>query len=64
MADLEDTIQQAAGEPAEAHDKAGGMKSHSLGDLVQADEHLARKSAGRSKALPIRLGKLRPPGAV
>ncbi len=62
--DLSETIQNTAAGPAEAHDQAGGMRAQPLRDLVAADEHLARKAAARSKALPIRVGIIRPPGAV
>jgi len=73
VADLSDTIEQVAGEPAKAQGGAGSAESHPLPDLIAADKHLAAKaatagtnSAGgpRSGWRGLRPGRVIPPGAV
>jgi hypothetical protein len=62
MADEID-IEQAASDPRSASDDAGSVQQHSLPDLIEADKYLKSKSASARKGLPIRMFKLRPPGA-
>jgi hypothetical protein len=64
MADLNDTIETAAEDPESVSVDGQAVSSRPLPDLIEADKHLARKAAGTSRALPIRFGKIRPPGAV
>jgi len=64
MADLEDRIEEVAGQPAEARDDEGSMKNPDLAGLVVADKHLRRTAAAARSGLPIRMGKFRPPAAV
>ena len=62
--DLQSEIEEAAANPAEAHGDQGGVKQQPLGDLIAADKHLRRTAAAARSALPFRVAKLRPPGAV
>ncbi len=59
-----EAIEQSALEPAEAHGDGRGMKAHSLRDQIAADKHLRSTAAAGSSRLPIRIAKIRPPGAV
>lgn len=60
----ENTIAENAEGPAEAEDDAGRVKQHSLPDQIAADAYIAKKTAAASRSLPIRIGRIRPPGAV
>jgi len=62
--DLEESIRENAGGPAEAHGDAGGMRQHSLSDQIAADRYLASRKAAKAKRLGIRLTKVVPPGAA
>lgn len=42
----------------------GEVETHSIPDLIAADEHLSNKQAGTRRTLPIRLAKIRPGGAI
>lgn len=59
-----DSIAENAAGPASAKDDAGEFKQHALKDQIEADRYLTQKTAAASRALPIRLGRFRPPGAV
>lgn len=60
----ENTIAENAEGPAEAEDDAGRVKQHKLTDQITADVYLAKKTAASSRSLPIRIGRIRPPGAI
>ena len=62
--DLQTELEAAAGGPAMARDDEGQMQSHNLRDLVEADKHVRRTAQTSRTGLPIKLFKLRPPGAV
>jgi hypothetical protein len=62
--DLSDEIQQAAAAPAKVTVDGVTIEQHDLPDMVEADKHLARRAAARSPALPIRVGRFRPSGAI
>lgn len=62
--DLSATIAAAAAKPQRV--KAGDVEvqGHSLADLVEADKHLSRKAAGRSRTGGLRFTKIVNPGTV
>ncbi len=62
--DLEKVIEQNAAGPAEARGDQGSMRRHSLRDQIEADNYLAAERSARSGRLPIRIAKIRPPGAA
>jgi hypothetical protein len=64
MADLSENIEQAAADPLKVSLDGFSAEGHSLPDLIEADKHLARKSAAASTRLPFMVAKIRPPGAV
>lgn len=65
MADIEDTILEVAQGPAEFQNDMGRMKAHNPKDLIEVDKYLRQTAASaQTSKLPIRIGKLRPPGAV
>lgn len=45
MADLSDTIESVAGEPASASAGGRSAQNHPLPDLIKADEYLKKKEA-------------------
>jgi hypothetical protein len=59
-----DTLAQNAAAPASAKDDAGEFKQHALKDQIEADRYLQQRTAAAGRALPIRLGRFRPPGSV
>ncbi|MBM4018453.1 MAG: hypothetical protein FJ288_09040 [Planctomycetes bacterium] len=63
--DLENVIRENAAGPAEAHGDAGGMKQHPLPDVIDADKHLAGKTAfQRNPAKAFVCVKMTQPGTV
>lgn len=63
--DIETALEGNAQGAAESTNLGGErVKTHSLQDQIEADRYLERKRSARSGRLPIRLFKLRPPGAV
>jgi len=62
--DLEDSIRESAGGPAEAHGDSGGVKQHPLPDQIAADKYLASKKAMGKKGLGLTRVKIIPPGTV
>ena len=63
--DIEQAIEENAQGVAETTNLAGErIKMQPLADQIEADKHLERKRAARSGRLPMRLAKIRPPGAV
>lgn len=59
-----DALVESVAGPAEASDDAGRMKQHPIPDQIAADKHLANRAGASSRALPIRFGRIRPPGAI
>lgn len=45
MTELDETIRDNAGGPAEASGDSGRMRQHSLRDQIEADKYLASKTA-------------------
>jgi hypothetical protein len=62
--DLTEAIEEAANSPRRAKGDEGEFESHSLPDLIQADNHLASKRAGRNPIKAMRMSKIVPPGAT
>lgn len=63
--DIEQAIEENAQGAADTTNLAGErIRTHSLRDQIEADKHLERKRSARSGRLPIRMFKLRPPGAI
>lgn len=63
VADLEQTIIDAAQGPKKASNETGSVEAHSIKDLIDADRHLGAKAAGRTPRRGIRVTRLVPPGA-
>ena len=61
---LEDKINEVANGPSKASGDAGSVEQQNLKDLIEADKHLANKSASRGRGLGIKRVQLIPPGAV
>jgi hypothetical protein len=64
MADLSDDIETNAGNPKRVTVAGETAEQQPLPDQIAADKYLARKTAAARTGLPIRVGVLRPPGAV
>jgi hypothetical protein len=65
MADLDDTISDAALQPAEAENDSSRVKQQPLPDLIAADQYLkgnAALSGGKSAWGATRPARLVPPG--
>jgi len=60
---LDDVIEDAASGPKEAKGDMGSFTTHSLADLIKADEYLTNKRAAKKKGLGIRFTKIIPPGS-
>ena len=61
---LEDKINEVANGPSKASGDAGSVEQQNLKDLIEADKHLANKSAAGRRGLGIKHVQLVPPGAV
>ena len=64
MADLATQIEQAANDPASHSVDGETVVARSVGDLIQADQYLAAKSAASKRRRGIRFSKLVNPGAL
>jgi len=64
MTDLSSDIATNAGGPKKGRDDAGSFEQHELTEQIEADKYLSKKAAASASALPFRVAKLRPPGAV
>lgn len=72
MPDLSQVIENAASSPQSVTIADQTVTAHSIGDLIQADQHLASKEIGEAEAggrkrspwNALRPGKAVPPGAV
>lgn len=62
--DLEETISDAAAEPAAASGDAGSVTQRPLPDLIDADRYLAGKRAKDKPHGGIRFGTFTAPGSV
>ncbi len=62
--DLSNTIEDAAKDPRRATVDGNTAEQHNLRDVIEADKYLARVSSAARNGLPIRMAKLRPPGAI
>jgi len=62
MDDLEETIRQAAKDPAQVSVDGFSAQSQPIPDLIEADRHLAAKSAAAKNHLGMTLRKLEPGG--
>jgi hypothetical protein len=60
---LENTIREAARQPAEASVDGQTVKQQPLPDQIAADRYLASKDAAK-RGLGVRMTKVVPPGAV
>lgn len=64
MSDLSSQIERSASTPRRAQGDAGSVEQHPLADQIAADRYLASKRAGRGRAVPIRIARVSPGGAV
>lgn len=67
MSDLATTIETVAGQSKKVWTEEGGKETHSLWDLVQADEHLRKTEAAKANTLAgmgYRRVRMKPPGAT
>jgi hypothetical protein len=62
--DLDNSIRDAASEPAKASADGVSVERHPLPDQIAADKYLESKKASRAKGLGIKLAKISPGGAV
>jgi hypothetical protein len=61
---LDQTIRDNAEAPAQATVDGQSARQHPLRDQIEADRYLESKKATRKRGLPIKILRLRPPGAV
>ncbi len=61
--EIENTIREAAQQPAEVSVDGQTVKQQPLPDQIEADRYLASKDAAK-KGLGVRMAKVVPPGAV
>jgi hypothetical protein len=64
MPDLSDDIETNAANPKRVTVAGETAEQQPLPDQIEADKYLKRNTAAARTGLPIRLGKIRPPGAV
>jgi hypothetical protein len=64
MADLEQQIIDAAGNPAAATVDGNSMTAVPLDKLIEADKYLAGKEAAANKKTGLRRTRIAPPGSV
>ncbi len=62
--ELDQTMQQNAQGPKEAHGGSGGMQQHPLPDQIAADRYLAAKRAMKRKHRGLRVTKIGLPGGA
>lgn len=62
--DLSSTIEEAATSPLKVTTDGTTVEARPMKDLIEADQHLAKKTAGKSKRLGLRFRRQIPPGAV
>jgi hypothetical protein len=58
--DLEDTIRDAAADPASASEDGRSATARSIDELIKADKYLASKAAASGRKTGIRYGKFIP----
>ena len=64
MTDLSSTIQQKATEPESAEADGVRVKQRPLKDLIEADKHLAGKTATGGTSPRLLVNRLVPPGSA
>lgn len=64
MAELEDTIEEAAQGPKRVAGDELTVDQHGLKDLIEADRYLANKQAVKSTTRELLLTKMSPPGTT
>jgi hypothetical protein len=62
--DLTDAIVTNAQGPAEAHGDSGGMKQHSLPDVIEADKYVRAVQGVSKRNRGVRFSRIVPPGTV
>lgn len=62
-ADLSETVTDAAEGPRKASGDAGSYESHSLPDLIKADQYTKASTGAEKPHRGLRFTKLIPPGA-
>ena len=62
--DLSEAIEENAEAPAEMQGDGRRVRSEKLTEQIAADRYLRATEAAGSNGLPIRFGRLRPPGTV
>lgn len=63
MADLKQTIIDAAQSPKKASNETGAVEAHPIPDLIAADRYAASKAAASKPRRGLRVTRLVPPGA-
>lgn len=63
MSDLSEQIETTAASPKKASTGDQSVESQSLTELIEADRHLAAKTASNSPSFGLRFAKMVPPGA-
>ena len=62
--DPDQSLRDAAAQPAKASVDGQSVEQHSLKDQIEADRYLASKDAARKPGLGIKFAKIVPPGSV
>ncbi|MEM9656958.1 MAG: hypothetical protein AAF961_01225 [Planctomycetota bacterium] len=62
--DLDSAILTAAVEPAAASGDEGSVSARKIGELIEAERHVAGKRAVRSRHRGLYITKLSPPGTA
>lgn len=67
MSELSTTIETVASQSRKVWTEEGGKETHSLTDLIKADEHLQKTNAAQAtslSAMGYRRVRMKPPGAT
>lgn len=64
MADLQQTIQDAATSPASVTQDGGTTVARPIADLIAADQYLAGKTAATKPRRGLRYSRVQKPGAI
>lgn len=62
--EIANKITENAVGPAAASGDGVSVTQHKLTDQIAADKHADRRAAAARRGLPLRFGRLRPPGAA
>lgn len=60
---IEDAISLVAKSPKMTKVKGTEIEEHDLGQMIQADNHIASKTAGNRNHMGLRFSQIVPPGA-